>query len=330
MLASMVAASLGVYKDERHEYQEEIVNTVGAALTQYEDNMRKNIDEAKVAVDGAAAEKARRKDALDEANAAVAKAKAYVEECQGAVAVAEEAVAEAEKASKGSKDLQKDGDKEYNALAKKKTKVEEACKALEAAIETKASSQSLKQITGVAKEFHVDSTMVSTLPRTLGKNKAARSEFDAVILTQFNEALKKIVAEQAVGIDAAAPGVAQRQGAVDTAKNAKDAAEDGLKSKEAALLEAREAAKGKQADAKSAAAAGHNYIRDMKVIMDGYDDAKKDLQEFQGGPLQIFTELKEKVAPPPEPEAPVDTPADVAPAVADPAPAEADGAAMAP
>jgi chromosome segregation ATPase len=322
----MVATSLGVYKDERHKYQEEIVNMVGDSLTQYEASMNQKINDAKVQVDGAAAEKTRRTNACEEAEAAVTKAKAHVEECQGAVATAEAAVAEAEKALKGTKDLQKEGDKEYNALVKKKTKVEEALKALEGAMENKTDAGSMKLITGVGKEFHIDSTMLSTLPHTLKKNKAARGEFDAVILAQFSEALKKIIAEQAVGVDAAAPASAQRQGAVDTAKNAKDAAEEGLKAKEAALSEAREAAKGKQADAKSAKAADHNYIRDMKAIMDGFDDAKKDLEEFKNGPLQLFVELRDKVTPPPEPEAP----ADDAPAAAEDAPAAVDVAAMAP
>jgi len=180
-------------------------------------------------------------------------------------------------------------------------------------------------IKSVATEFNIDSTMLSSLPLAINKHESARSQFDVVILNQFNDALKKVLEEQSTAVAAQEPARAERQGVVDTAKSTRDAAAAGLDAREEALSNAKTAAKNAAAAVTNAEKAIKNYITDMKVIMDGFDAAKVDLKDFQEGVLTQFNELKDLVAPPPEPEiqAPDEAPADapMADAAAEGAPA---------
>lgn len=308
MLASMVASSLGVYKDERHAHQEETINMIGEALKEHVARMNQNNAEAKVQVDGAGHEKERREAVHAAAVEQEKTDKGRVEQCKAAVSAAKEAVKHADEAVKGAQSMQKSGDKTYKDLAEKKAKVDEAQAAFTKVSATKADARSLKLIKGVGNEFKMDSTMLTSLPLALNKDQSARSQFDAVIVQQFADALTKELAKQQEAVNAEEPGRAARQASVDAAKAARDAAAAGLADCEAKLKEARDAEHTTHEAIKSAKKAVSNYIDDMKVIMDGFDQGKNDLAAFQEEIVGLFNELKDRVAPPPEPEASADAP----------------------
>merc|ERR1712226_747684 len=140
-------------------------------------------------------------------------------------------------------------------MAAKKTMVESALEAFSSSKDAKVSPAVLKQIKSVGTEYGVDSTMLSSLPLALNKAPATRSSFDAVILDQFTEALKKVLVEQSALVEAEEPAKAERQGIVDAAKGVKDAAAEAVKAKELTLDEAREAEKAAKAAKRNAEAA---------------------------------------------------------------------------
>lgn len=64
-----------------------------------------------------------------------------------------------------------------------------------------------------------------------------------------------------------------------------------------AIADAKVAVKSRTADVLHAKNNVHNYIFDMKAVMDDYDDSIAQLSAFRAGPLTTFVELKDREVP---------------------------------
>jgi len=341
MLSTNVAPTLGVVKEERHEFQENVAAMVGDVLASMEAAAKAKIAEEEAKVAQLSGSKATLESSAEAATAESAAKTAAAESAKAAVTDAVAALKAAKAAVTTAESEQKTGADEIAATAGKKTHLEATLAESFAPLKEGTKEDAKGSVTGlvkVCKEFEFDPSLISSLPIALQKAPADRGSFDSMVITQVENEITNKIAGFGETLAAAEPAKAAAAEKVTAASAVLEAAGE----KDTAVKAELEAAKAAQKEAEVAAKAAQKVLKDfepdMKKATKALEAATATLDQLTAGPLAAFAELLvlTNTPPPVEEAAPVDAemaPAEAAPAEAAPgeaAPAEAAPAEAAP
>lgn len=294
LLKGMAKTALMTYKAERHTYENDVLAEIGQALDALAKSKSEAIEKSSVEIAKAPAEKEERIGKLKAAEAALVSVTESVAAKKAECKAAGEATEAAKAALKTAKDTEKKENKEVHKLEALLADLTQAGVLIDA-----SDKKALKLVSGFA-EF--DSSLMSAMPGALKEDSASRSPFNQTTIDQFKAALSTATSTKQAEIAKEKPGVDARAAAVTAATEAAEKAKAAEKELEGAL----EALHGDEKEAKKAVSAAKkevaHYWPDMKSKMDGYDSAKEELTDFNTDVIGAFNELKEREAPPPEPE----------------------------
>jgi len=321
LLASTLKYCLPLYKEERHEFQNSILDMVAKTLGNSEAALQDEVVSAEATVNGGDEEQKRREAAVVETAATLEVTKKTHEEKAALKAEKADAFKASFAPLKEAQQKQKEGDAEALKLEKTKAALESAVTELLTPMTEAGGSK--RQVQSLVKQLgpiELEDSMMSALELPLLKKPDQRGSFDAVILEQLSLQLaeKKAVLEKKLAEEA--PAREQRAEAVKAAQDNHDAAKV---ASETAASELNEAKEGESAAKSAAATAEHavgSLTAELRAAAKKLDAARKELEGFRSGPLASFQELLERTAPAPEPEEPAEAaPAEAAPAEAAPA-----------
>eukprot|EP00929_Paragymnodinium_shiwhaense_P103990 TRINITY_DN6791_c0_g1_i1.p1 TRINITY_DN6791_c0_g1~~TRINITY_DN6791_c0_g1_i1.p1 ORF type:complete len:379 (+),score=166.93 TRINITY_DN6791_c0_g1_i1:72-1208(+) len=330
LLSSFVRDSLGVYKADRHAYQEEAISMSGEALSSLLEKLKATVEETWKGCENPFGVKADRAAALVAAEKRLSEAEGVPAEKQPAVTADAEDVKAARQLLRLTHCQQAAADADLDEASSKKKWLEDGLKVhLEALRAEGGGKAHVQHIRGLRKHgFSFDQTLMTSLSAWEAKKKLEeRSDFDKLILQQLEaemgkhmQAVDKLLAE-------GEPGKAERAKKVAEAEAIVGAAVAKAEASKKAFQEAKTEEKAARDEVAACQKAVKNFLKDLQVLCDAYDAAKEALKDFETGALAHFEELKELAPPPevPEPEMETPAPAEEATGAATDAPAEAEG-----
>jgi len=306
MFAKIVPDTLGLLKEERHEYQEDAVSKIGAALAGVEAAIQKRMGDSETKVNNADNEKVRRDEAVVGSEAALAAKKAEVvaryaemdtedgklgaEQTRSAMEATKDALHDAEKA-------QQVGDASLEVAASDHSEFEAVMKDIYAPLkdgieDARKYKPTLSKLLKFGAKYELDQSLVDSLPTPLGKEPQARGPFDGIILKQFEEWYSQRVAEYVTTVRDGAEDKAQRATVVEAARATHTEAEDLWM--EATGQKAREELKGWEKALKASQKAAKSFLSDIEEARDEHESAKAQLEAFREGELAAFNDLKDR------------------------------------
>jgi len=306
MFAKIVPDTLGVLKEERHEYQEEVVCRIGAALVGVEAAIQKRIGDSKAKVNNADNEKVRCDESVVGSEDALAAKKAELvakyaeldtedgklaaEQKRLAMGPVKDALDDAEKA-------QQVGDASLEAAASDHAKFEAVMKDIYTPLkdgieDARKYKPTLFKLLQFGAKYELDQSLVDSLPTPLGKEPQARGPFDGIILKQFEEWYSQRLAEYDTTVKDGADDKAQRATVVEAARATHTAAVDLWM--EASGRKARDELKGCEKALKDSQKAAKSFLSDIQEASDEHESAKAELEAFREGSLAAFNDLKDR------------------------------------
>jgi len=310
MVGTMLMVSLNELTEDRHAYQAQVVEMVATTLKGVEAGMQQAIHDAATLVSNGDVEKASR-----EANSA--SALSNLETKNEEVKVKKAALDDAKAATKEAKQNystaqlnQAEGDKELDTAAAKKERLEATLRddflpLKDGSVAEKPTAKKMiASLKAVGMEHHMDASMMLAIGVTLGKEVSARGTFDNTALQHFEEDLLRRVAEIASTIESGASAKSARAAAVQVALETLEAAQARQSESSSSLQQSKDEQKACESAWKAADEAVQALAPELENAADTRDSAQYKLESFQAGALADFSELKERVAPPPAPPTP--------------------------
>jgi len=321
LLSEASQPCLSTYADQRHRYQEEVVDMVAQALSGVEVTLQAAVTEATAGLD--ALDRAQLQAQIIEEAHKRAAAKGTDAQKEATVVETSLKYRLAEETLKLKLKEQKAGDADYNAVDAKKAMFQDAIAKVEAAKAAVTIRKEMHALEAALKACSVDASLIAVLPNVLMKEPAARGEFDAVMMQNLDGALAESFAAVEAELKPLEPAKATRasevaaaQAAYDAAKEARDAAKEEHKKSSAAVAAADNSLK-------AAEGAEKHFAETFKTAETKKKSAEQELGKFQEGPLATFSKLKDQKTPPPPPEPEAEAGTEGAPAEAAPAAVEA-------
>jgi len=301
MLVAVVDSSLGIYADERHEFQIKAVEMIGVAMTGIHQVLTKKVADAQAKLDGAGADKVARETAVSEGETNLVAKQAATTEKESLLVEETTAYEEADRALKASEAAQVSGDADLQVAVLDRQSVEEVLASIKGPLkEGAATSSELKHLLAVAKKAGCEDTLLSSVPSALKAAPAERGVFSSMVVGQLEESLSKCVDTLATKIADGDTAKLQRASAVEEAKAALDRAACKKGSTASALAEAKAAQKEATAALKEAKASLKSFDPEMKQAASDLKDATDILSRFVESPNAAFQELKDRATPAPE------------------------------
>eukprot|EP00747_Dinoflagellata_sp_TGD_P026487 gnl/TRDRNA2_/TRDRNA2_131969_c0_seq4.p1 gnl/TRDRNA2_/TRDRNA2_131969_c0~~gnl/TRDRNA2_/TRDRNA2_131969_c0_seq4.p1 ORF type:complete len:413 (-),score=130.98 gnl/TRDRNA2_/TRDRNA2_131969_c0_seq4:361-1479(-) len=310
MLVEVAEGSLGVFKEERHACQEEVVAMIGETLASIQAGLQKEIDEKQKMVDGADQLKASRQTALTEAEKAQAAATTDLAAKKEAVEASNAASKAAKAALSSAESAQAEGIKACADAVGKKDALEACFKdsftplkegTVTVKSDTKLHKKLLASLLAVCKKFEFEAEQVKVLPTILKKDPSERTSFESAAVTDLHEILSSSIKKYDETVQGAETTKATNEAAVKAATEANDAATAKLLQDQDHLKEAKAALKAADAASQAAKSAVSSFSSDFLQMQLQVAASKDDLDAFKTGPLGAFGDLKEWTAPPPPP-----------------------------
>lgn len=303
MLAEILPCSLGEFSDQRHKFQERVVDAVAGIMTEAEAAFNKEIKDTHAQQDEAVKEKPLREKEATEATANVEAAKVETQRLKTLLAESATtfrarttSLVEAEEAKK------LDAQKSQEA-GKKKADFETALEDLRflKTISAEEAEGSVKQdeLVKLLKKYKFEESMLIALPAALAKPPDARGQFDLMAIGQLETEIGKKVAEQESVLLAAKPGQDKCDAVV------REAQERLNESRSAQKVAARnfDTASKHQTTCEEALTVAQKAVRalanSLKRLAGAVNSAEAELEIFQQGPLETFKQLRERTTPPP-------------------------------
>jgi chromosome segregation ATPase len=296
-LHSAVLNSLGVAKSERHANQQRMVDIIGTALEDHRATLAAKVAETEGPVQRAAQTKEEREQALEAATVALTALDGAVEEQKNVLAIATSEENTMKKRVEQKLDAEKVGVKMLNSIGEMKSKFETIRAALELGESGRISGHSPavkvpRTFAGLGRELGIEMEMMNVLPGALAKEPEKRSEFERFTVESFGTTIAKL--QEVYGEQQHAAQEAdnkERAQALSSAQDDLAKASDNTAQQRGALAEAKAAAKAGKHQVEEAQKAVNNYNKDMKSVMDKYDQAKAELAVFTNNPLAAFESL---------------------------------------
>jgi len=308
MISENLAVCLGDYKEERHRFQASVASMAEQIMASIKVTIEGKISEAEATLAKADSEKTAREAAVEETKKLAEEKTAASVAAKQEVTTTEAELKKAQEALKTAEKEQKAGDGNIVKDEAKKGKLENTINSVfvpckEGALEKSAITKGISELQKLGKELDFDTALLTSLPSALQKDPASRGTFDNVVVNNVEDELQKRLAKLKETLETAAPAREERASKVATCAAAVEGLKVKLESLEKASKDAVIAAKEADSNAKKAAKALKAFGPEMKATGKALKDAKAELEDFTSGAMTSFTELLNRSAPAPEPEA---------------------------
>lgn len=300
MLVTMVAKSLCVAADERHELQVQCVDMIGDAIQQVKVKMQEVMDSEQATVTTFEGGKADLERKLQEAKDVLDQDRAKLEAASKILSDASEAVLSA-KATLGSK--QEDQKAADAGFAQFKADKEAFDNVLENDLKklrdgTWEDGQAKKHFDGLATlfgKFTLEDSLQAVLPGSLMKKPDERGSFDLMAVTQLEQSMQGKLSELNAALAQHGPQVQEREAVVAQAQKSYDDAVAAQKDAAGALSVAQETEKNAIAAVRAAESALASGEAELKKVAEVRDQKHFELEAFQYH-IGCFDQLKERAA----------------------------------
>jgi len=303
MVDAVVPLSLGEYSDQRHPYQQRVVEGIATLMLEAEAALKQEATDKRATRDEAATDKPAREkaaaDAEEKLNAKIAEvqsAKVALAKVAMAFRAARTALAEAEQAKVLDGQVAQDAEKKKNDFV---VALENLTGLKSAAAQDAEGRKKNSELMSLLKKHKFEESMMIALPAALAKAPDARGQFDSMVIGQLEAELAKNISEQDKILADAVPGQEKCTRDIAEAQTAFDAARG----------EQRESAKvfdnlsKEQADLTEASAGSQKAVRDIAAVLKKHDkalhNAEVEVEIFEQGPRETFKALRERTTPPP-------------------------------
>mmetsp|Transcript_57321 Transcript_57321/g.124026 ORF Transcript_57321/g.124026 Transcript_57321/m.124026 type:complete len:435 (-) Transcript_57321:295-1599(-) len=299
MLAGSAASCLGIMKQDRHNYQNDVVRMIGEVLQSVADDKQSAVAAAQSKMNEAESNKAALSATVVQEETELAKLQEINSNCKQGLTDANVALQEANSALKAAEEKRVAGNQNFLVVERRLEKL----KALRlAATQGEAvDAATIKEIQSLGKSLKFEPAMLSVLPKILAKSPSDRGSFDNLAVDELMKALSQNIEQDEREIAGGADDRAARDQEVSQAQAIVEAA----KAKKEQCSEARSKATADVEKGKEALAAGKSavkaYAREIKEAESELAAATADCSEFVDGPLAAFLELKEMAPAPPSP-----------------------------
>lgn len=298
LLCGSLQNSLALVKEERHQYQVQIVDMIDSVLQQSAEGLEAKVQAAAAVVGEADKEKSSRESA---AQAAVEHLKAQTEALAAAkvtVSEATEAAKLAKKALDDAKAEQKATDDEAQDAVGKKQSLEDALNKFVVPMKAGAFEgkldKGLKEFSQLMKPFRFDTTMMISLSSALARAPAARGSFDNVVIDQVEAEIGNKLAALTATIEQAGPAQAEHAQKVEAATAASASAADAEAAAKESLAKAKNGLKEAEDAKKSSATAVKDFASDMHAATQKLEALQSNQQLLRDGALKAFAFLSQR------------------------------------
>lgn len=309
MLSQMLASSLGVVREQRHRYQESVVDMVGAILKAKEEELAAQQAAIQAETHALGAKRVSREAAVQAAEKDLAakrevanKKKYDLGSAAQAFKMAKEAVAAAQLAeSIAEKDIQATTAKKGLLAAAFSDYVKPLA---EGTVGQDDAARLVKSLMSVLAQFQLDESMMTALPSALTKEPSTRGPFDTTLVAQLDDAVSVRMANFTGKIRDAT--ILQAKLAADLKASA--AAFHVARLKQHAAADVFTKARSAQKDAEDALEAATQALKNLDpeevALTEDLANAQDSLKVFLEEPKLFFQTLSHRVTPPATPEEP--------------------------
>jgi len=291
LLASAVAMSLGIKKEDRHEFQRDFVEMIGEVFDVIAADKQQQIEAAERTFEEGTSTKSTLEAEVTNASEEVKRREDELARCAEADTAAAAALEAAGKAAEEAQQRAAAWDMEILGIAQRS----ELLKRLRAVVmrDVAVDRKNIQELCAVARELKFDSGMLDVMPIVLAKTPSRRAKFDNFSVSELISRLDRHIASADEEIAGGAETKTARNAAVETAQSERDAAaalkEDSEKkvvAATAALKESREIVAATKSKVKESLAM-------LKELKGELSYAQADFSRFRTGPMAAFVELKD-------------------------------------
>lgn len=304
MLVGMLEHSLGSFFDDRHTYQNSIVDMIGEVLAEEEKRLQKSVVEEQEHINETEGSRAKREAAVVEAEKIRGLAYDASHKTKHALSDVAKAFKEAKEAVAAAQASQKVFDKELQASSHNKDLLESTVTdyvkpLIEGTVQEADASHKLEHLLDVLKRFGFDESMLSALPAALSKDPKSRGVFDMTCVAQLDDsvatrmnALRQELATGEGNKAEHAKAIAAAEAAFEDSRLQQHHAASAFTSARAEHKAAEESLEAAKKDLDS-------LEEELSTLKQALINAESALAEFVNEVKAAFLTLKDRVSPPP-------------------------------
>lgn len=303
LLGDVIPLALGVCKDERHEFQREVVQSVGEELARLEAKHKKQIVDVQARLDGFAAETDNHEKAVANATNTLKTKEVDLFELKKKLGAIAETFQDGKKTFSSKQLEDSESDAEFKAVVKKIAELDVIrTELLQPLVSGTREQPQARVMTGrlvqrLAKLMTLDVTLVTSLPSVFDKALSSRGNFDNMTIKKLEDDVTKHAHGFKATIDNGELTKSKCADAVKTADIALQKAKDKqvvcTKAFLAGRAEVEEATKA-LAEAKKSAKQAQ---KDNAMLLDEKDVEETQLEVFRGDVLSAYEELLNRTLP---------------------------------
>lgn len=301
MLTATLPNGLFVPQSERLEPQRMSVIMLEEVMREIVTKMQEEISEAEQALAAVNTSMASHDALVEQSQTALQAASDAASSRKHELADAAKAVIEAEALHRTKEKEQKDGDAAHEHAKQEKDEVEALSQDFRVLRDGEAEETEAKQhyqkLTTVLGRLGLEESMLQAIPTCMVKKPSARGAFDAMVVTQLEEAFTKKVQQLAETVAAGEPSAKARMAAVTEAQDALQAAKQTQVQAAEALSAANALQQQRQKDLEAAKASLAEHEPSRKAASDAKAKKEEHLQSFRDYNFAIFEQARDKQAP---------------------------------
>mmetsp|Transcript_141803 Transcript_141803/g.246928 ORF Transcript_141803/g.246928 Transcript_141803/m.246928 type:complete len:374 (-) Transcript_141803:103-1224(-) len=298
MIIESLPFTLGKPQDERHPFQTEVIRIIGKMLEGITEGMEGEISKLQEQLEAAEKTKTQKQDETAAVMKKLEEKEEVVKKRTHELAAVAKAFRAAKSAHLAAKTTQAAEDAGLEKAAKKKQQLEAAVKDLITPLTEppEEGSNTAEMKTAFTKFLSTEGfqeSLVTALMSALDKAPAERGQFDQLCFKELNDEVSKRVADLDAQLSAGDAGMKDRAAAVQTAKEAYDAAVEKQIAAAALFTSAEKEQEEATEEVNATEKAKKDSDNEMRKKNQSLGRAKKKLEDFQTGPVATFKELEE-------------------------------------
>jgi len=297
LLGDVIPFSLALCQEERHAYQQGMVDVLGQELHRQEQFLEVGVAEVEAALDNLAKEREAQEAGLADLETALKAKETEAGEKKNALADCALGFRHAKEGLAEAQGKQRVVDKELEEVDAKRAALSTLIVGIleplkEGTLDKETVPKAAAELVPMLQcYFHVEESLVPAIPAVLSKEPSARGSFDTMAATQLEDQAKKALQEFATTTKSMEASKAECAAATAAAQEALIAARDAQRVGAGAFTTADEEWKAAEAAVDAAKQAlksfGPEKTRRLKVLQ----KAQGALECFRDGPLATFKEL---------------------------------------
>lgn len=317
LLGDILPLSLALPREQRHVYQQGVVEAVGRELVGREEALERSITEAEGNAEQLARDREAQQAALAELEVSLTRRASEALDKRHVLADAALAFRRAKEGLGEAGAKQRAGNEELEEVARKHESLSRTvAEVLEPLKEGTLAREAVEEaaaglVPALQRCFDVEESLIPAIPSVLSKEPSARGAFDTMAAVQLEEQAKKALQDFGEALKDAEASRAKLAALTEAAKEALAAAREQQLADAAAYTAARTEEENAQASVEAAKQALKHFFPERMRLARAVTKAQEGLRAFRGGPLAAFKELSE-LSCEPDPAAAVHADAEVA------------------